>query len=439
MIFHARSLWRRLVLAGLATISLAACQSSPPDPEPTFTQVRKITLDDSLDYDVLGSSVAFDGSQLLAGTRFDQMSYATSLDGRAHLFSRNTGGTDAWGEVKRFTVSDGFTFEQFGYAVALGGDTGFIGAPQEDDIETNAGAVHVFTRDQGGAGAWGETKRLAASDGAHGDFFGQAISLDGDTALVGAPGNSVAANGGGAVYVFARDQGGPGNWGETAKIMPSDPHDAARFGSSVALAGDIAVIGAYRDGALGSLYGAAYVFYRGGGNPATWQEIKKLAAYDAADWDGFGVSVAVSGDLVIVGADTKHEAGVEEGAAYIFGRNQGGADNWGLIKKLSAADAAPDDAFGTSVSLSGDYVLVGAPGVNGGPVIILGAVYVFRRNLGGADAWGLMGKVTPSDAGENCQFGRSTALAGDLFAVGGPAKPNGGVHRGAVYVFRIDP
>ena len=389
---------------------------------------------------MFGWSVSFDGSQLLAGILLSQMSYPTSLDGRAYLFSQNTGGTDVWGEVKRFTVSDGYTVEQFGYAVALGGDTAFIGAPQEDDIEINAGAVHVFTRDQGGAGEWGETKRLAAPDGAQGDFFGQAISLDGDTALVGAPGNSAAAGGGGAAYVFARDQSGPDSWGETAKIMPSDPHDAARFGSSVALAGDIAVIGAYRDGALGSLYGAAYVFYRSDDNPATWQEIKKLAAFDAADWDGFGVSVAISGDLVIVGADTKHEAGVEVGGVYIFGRHHGGPDNWGLIKKLSAADAASDDAFGISVSVSGDYALVGASGVKGAdPAAVLGAVYVFGRNLGGADAWGLMGKVMPSGAGENCQFGQSLALAGDLFAVGGPTKPNGGVHRGAVYIFRINP
>ena len=439
MIFRARVSKRTWGLLTLAVLFLAACESSRPGPHPNspLTQVRKITSNDSQDWDKFGWSVDLDGSQLIVGTNIVQSPYFP--EGKAYLFSRNSGGAEAWGEAKAFTASDGLDMDLFGYSVSVDGDTALVGASWEDSDGIDTGAAHLFDRDEGGAGAWGELKRLVASDGPLSYRFGNAVSLDGDIALVGAPGSSVAASYSGAVYVFGRDQGGPNNWGEAARILPSDPQEAAWFGFSVALDGDLAVIGAITDDGPGIRCGAAYVFYRNGGAPGTWQEIKKLTASDAADQDEFGISVAASGDLVIVGADWKHEAGVAVGAAYVFGRNQGGLDNWGLIKKLSAADAASGDAFGISVSISNECALVGAPGADGavGTVPVLGAVYVFRRNLGGADAWGVVGKVIPSDAGESAQFGQSTSLAGDLFAVGAPVKPGGGTYRGAVYVFRI--
>jgi len=426
-------------LAVLAALFLAACGPSSSGPEPSFTQVNKITASDGEDYDLFGWSVAFDGSQLLVGSKIGQYSFP---DGQAYLFLRHSGGMDRWGEVKRFSANDGLTFDQFGAAVALAGDAAFIGAPQEDDVEINAGAVHVFVREQGGAGEWGEAKRLAASDGEQGAYFGQALSAGGDSVFVGAPGNSAAAPGGGAAYVFIRDLGGSDNWGEAAKIVPSDPRAAARFGCSVALDGDVAVIGAHGDGVPGALFGAAYIFYRIGQAPGTWQEIRKLTAHDQSDWDGFGSCVAISGDLVLVGAPWKHEAGIEYGAAYLYGRNQGGPDNWGLVKKFSALVTKPNDGFGTSVTLSAEYLLIGAPGVDGSggpPANALGAVYVFRRDLGGNDNWGLLGRITPADRWDSGEFGRSTALAGDLVTVGAPIKPEGGVCRGAVYLFRIEP
>ena len=434
----ARVLRRTACLLGLGAFLLAACESSPPDPDPDppFTQVRKITASDARDWDKFGWSVDLDGSQLLVGTNIVQSPYFP--EGKAYLFSRNSGGTDAWGEAKTFAASDGVDMDLFGYSVAVDGDTAIVGARWEDNDGVDVGAAHLFARDEGGAGAWGEQKRLVASDGPLSYRFGNAVSLDGDIALVGAPGSSVAASAGGAVYVFGRDQGGPDNWGEAARILPSDRQEAAWFGFSVDIDGDLAVIGAITDDGPGVRCGAAYVFYRSGGTPGTWREIKKLTAFDAVDQDEFGISVAVSDDLIIVGADWKREAGVAVGAAYIFGRNQGGQDNWGLIKKLSAADAANGDVFGISVSISNEYALVGASGADG-TATDLGAVYVFRRNLGGTDAWGIKGKITPLDASESGSFGHSVALAGDLFAVGAPIKPGGGVYRGAVYVFRINP
>lgn len=417
---------------------LGGCETSStvpePEPQPPFTQFIKIVASDARDWDKFGWCVALDGSRLIIGTDIVQSPYLP--EGRAYIHERNSGGTDAWGEVAEFIASDGLDMDLYGYAVAVRNDTAVVGAPWEDDVEVDAGAARVFTRDPGGAGAWGETIRLAASDGGRGDSFGQAVALDADTVLVGAPGNSAAATRGGAAYAFLRNQSGQDAWNETGKIMPSDPQDAAVFGTSVALAGDLAVIGAFRNDGGGSRRGAAYVFDRSGGALGTWSETKKLTAPDGADQDEFGISVAASGGLVIVGADLKREAGVPVGAAYIFGRDQGGMDNWGLIMKLSAPDAKPNDAFGISVSISADYALVGACGADGA-VPDGGAVYVFKRDIGGADNWGYAGKVRPLDATESAQFGRSIALAGDLLAVGAPTRPEGGVYLGAVYLFKI--
>jgi len=418
--------------AALAAILFASCQTSPPEPEPgpTFTQVREIAVQDLREWEAMGRSVAFDGSRLLAGTYAGQYNPL----GRAFLFEKDEGGTDAWGEVKRFEPGGAYVFDQLGYAVALEGETAFIGAPQESDVETTVGAVYLFSRDQGGAGAWGEMKRLTLADGNPSDYFGQALSADGDTLLVGAPGNSSAVEGGGAVHIFVRDQGGPENWGETAKILPSDPRLAARFGTAVALDGDVAVIGAPKDGVPGALYGAAYVFSRTGGTQGAWTEVKKLSADDPADWDLFGGTVAVSGDLIIVGTPGKMNAGgVSKGAAYLFGRDRGGPDNWGLVRKLTAVQG---DGFGTAVSLSAEYALVGAPGARASPTIMGGAVYVFARDQGGTDTWGLQARLNPAGPPAYCQFGSSIALAGNLFAVGGPSWD---FSRGAVFIFRIDP
>jgi hypothetical protein len=425
----------------MALLILGACERSPSDPitGPNLVLVRTIVPSDLRNDDEFGWAVAFDGNRLLAAT-MPAVRYTFPL-GQAFLFEKDKGGTGEWGEVKRVAGGDGVDPDFFGWAVALAGDDAFVGAPQENDIEADAGAVHVFSRDQGGAEAWGEKERLTDADGRRVDYLGQALSVDGDTALVGAPGDSSAVPGGGAAHVFVRDQGGPENWVETAKIQPSDSRDAARFGTSVALDGDVAVIGAPADGVPGALYGAAYVFRRSGDAPGIWQEVKKLGAFDPVDWDGFGYSVAVSGDLAIVGASTKHEAGVELGAAYLFGRDQGGPDQWGLIKKISAADGVSGDGFGSSVSISDDYILIGAPWVtaDGMPPYMIGSVYVYGRDYGGAEPWGFIKKLLPPNIGEFAQFGLSMALSGNLFAVGAPHTPSGGAQRGAVYIFRIDP
>ena len=276
-------------------------------------------------------------------------------------------------EVKKLLASDAQAGDVFGYSVAVSGDTAVVGAMWEDAGGADAGAAYVFQRDEGGAGDWGEVTKLTASDAQASAQFGESVAMSGDTAVVGARGAFAA----GAAYVFQRDQGGAANWGQVKRLTASDAQGGDQFGFSVAVSGNTAVVGANTEDAGGSNAGAAYVFQRNEGGADNWGEVKKLTASDAQAGDGFGISVAVSGDTAVVGAHSEDTGGNNAGAAYVFGRDQGGADNWGEVKKLLASDAQVDDQFGISVAVSGDTAVVGADGEDAGG-ISAGAAYVFQ-------------------------------------------------------------
>ncbi len=134
----------------------------------------------------------------------------------------------------------------------------------------------------------------------------------------------------------------------------------------MAVSGNTAVVGAYREDAGGSNAGAGYVFVRDEGGAGNWGQVKKLLASDAQSEDIFGWSVALNGDTAVVGAQSEDAGGSNAGAVYVFGRDEGGAGNRGQVKKLTAADAQAGDFFGQSVTVSGDTAVVGAHGEDAG-------------------------------------------------------------------------
>ena len=345
--------------------------------------------------------------------------------GAAYVFRRDQGSQDNWGEVTKLTASDARADDTFGWSAAVSGDTVVVGARWRN----NAGAVYVFQRDQGGADNWGELKKLTASDAQTSDGFGVSVAVSGDTAVVGARWKDAGGDCcdfAGAVYLFERDQGGSDNWGEVTKLLASDAQASDGFGVSVAVSGDTAVVGAN---------GAAYVFQRSEGSQGNWGEVKKLTAADPEAGDIFGISVAISGDTAVVGA-VGAGGGIAD-AAYVFQRDQGGADDWGEVAKLTASDAEAGDGFGISVAVSGGTALVGAFLESAGGCCA-GAAYVFQRNQGGADNWGEVKKITTTCPRGNDGFGRSVAVSGDTAIVGasGPDQRNEG---GAAYVFQEPP
>ena len=219
--------------------------------------------------------------------------------------------------MTKLTASDAQDNAQFGNSVAVSSDTAVVGARFEEAGGNDAGAAYVFRRDEGGAGNWGEVKKLTASDAQAGDFFGWSVAVSGDTAVLGALLEAAGGANAGAAYIFQRDQGGADNWGEVKKLNAFDVQAGARFGASVAASGDTAVVGATLKDVVGGpdAAGAAYVFRHDQGGANNWGQVTKLTASDPQGLDQFGNSVAVSDDTVLVGASFKDSLA---GAAYVF-------------------------------------------------------------------------------------------------------------------------
>jgi hypothetical protein len=210
---------------------------------------------------------------------------------------------------QKVTASDGGHGQNFGYAVAIDGDTAAICAYVATvDGNMFQGAVYLFDRIDG---AWTETRKLTASDGAAFGQFGESLALEGDTLLVGSNG---ADGFRGAVYVFERSAAG---WQETAKLLAGDGAGADNFGWSVSIKGSTAVVGApYADVDGNADQGAAYVFTRAGG---VWSETQKLVSGDGAAGDEFGRDVDNSGAVALIGAPQASVAGSPgQGGAYVF-------------------------------------------------------------------------------------------------------------------------
>ena len=396
--------------------------------------------------DFFGWSVVVSGDTAIVG----------APAGAAYVFQRDQGGVGAWGEVKRLTASDAQTGDSFGGSVAISGDTAVVGAIFGDPGVGFAGAAYVFQRDEGGADNWGQVKKLTASDAQDGDRFGISVAVSGDTTVVGAyledAGSLDSFFDAGAAYVFQRNEGGADNWGEAKKLTASDAQFNDEFGISVAVSGDTAVVGAFAEDAGGSFAGAAYVFQRDEGGSGNWGEVRKLTASDGGG--EFGWSVAVSADTIAVGARSEDAGGAGAGAAYVFQRNEGGSGNWGEVTKLTASDAEAGDFFGISVAVSGDTAVVGAWGEDATvplpaptptpmptptpPDTLTGAAYVFGRDQGGAGNWGEVRKLTASDAEAGDFFGWSVTVSGDTAVVGAYLEDAGGTDAGAAYVFGRD-
>ena len=335
-------------------------------------------------------------------------------------------------EVKKILASDAESGDLFGISLAISGDTAIVGAYYEDGELTKPGAAYVFRRDQGGTDNWGQVVKLTASDAEVNDNFGNAVAISGDIAVIGAWTERAGGTRAGAAYVFHRDEGGTDNWGEVKKLTASDAEELDEFGVSVGVSGDTIIVGAYGESSGGSNAGAAYVFRRDEGGTDNWGEVKKITASDAEANDRFGY-VGISGDIVVVGAFGEDTLADAAGAAYIFGRDAGGTDNWGEVTKLTASDAEMSDFFGAAVAVSGDVAVIGAQ-FHG--ALDQGAAYVFERDAGGTDNWGEVAELNASDAEGLDIFGEVVAASGENIVVGARWEDAAGNNAGAAYVFR---
>lgn len=325
----------------------------------------------------------------------------------------------------------------FGWDSAISGDHAIVGAFTSDEQGDQSGSAYIYRRDQGGAGSWGEVVKLTAFDAQAGDHFGQSVWIEGDTAFVGSPDDDDACVNepfcqSGAVYVYQRNQGGANNWGLVRKVQPSVLLPGIQFGASVAMNGDTLIVGA-----LGLTAGSAYVFERNQGGADQWGQTAIIHSSDSNGADGFGISVGIDGDVAIVGAVNGFK-GNPTGAAYIFGRNQNGPNQWGQVRRLLASDAANGDQFGISVAVRSGSAIVGAPEADG-PGVFRGAAYVYGQDVGGAGNWGQVVKLNSPDF-RNAIFGYSVAIDQGMAVVGDWRYDRGvaAVDSGAAYIYERD-
>jgi hypothetical protein len=397
---------------------LALCLAIPIR---ALSQEMKCTASDGAGGDQFGYSVGIGGDHAIIGAMYDDDAGTTS--GSAYVYYRNEGGLNNWGEVKKLAASDAAASSYFGQRVAVSGDYAIAGAPfaYGSSGTIRRGAAYVFYRNMGGADEWGETKKLNTHTGVS-NTFGWSVDIEGDYVIVGDYYDDTIGLNCGSAHLFKRNSGGVDNWGEISTIFPAC-YIGSHFGKSVAISGDHAIIGA------GAHY--AQVWRRDQSDPDIWSKVTTLVSGAA---DNFGHAVAMSGDYAVVGAPGDDDLGTSAGAAHVFYRHEGGADAWGLKTKIVGSDVAESHEFGHSVSIDGDYAVVGTPGdVEQGTAS--GAAYVFHRNEGGSDNWGELTKIISTDGTSSDEFGHSVAIDGDHVIAGAPNDDDNGSESGSAYLY----
>jgi hypothetical protein len=319
----------------------------------------------------------------------------------------------------KLTASPSSSYIRFGSSAAIEGDTAIVGTPEDVGGVNNKGSAYIFIRNRG---TWIQQQKLVASDAALGDEFGTSVAINGDKVIIGARGKSINGNlYQGAAYIFVRNGS---TWIQQQKLVASGGSASERFGTSVVISGNTAIVGTATF-AGNSPQGSATVFELIGG---VWTVQQKIKASDGVDSYTFGSSLTVSDDTLIVGAPGGNNGA---GSAYVFVRN--GA-LWTEQQKLVAPNGVAGDYFGDSVAINGDTAIIGAieiagAGANG---IRNGSAYVFVRN--GA-SWTQQQKLTARDGTRGDEFGGSVAIEGNTAIIGAPGDFGTNVEPGSAYVF----
>jgi len=379
----------------------------------SWKETRKIRAWEADAGDDFGQGAALCGDTILAGSSSGDGGNAGT--GTAFLYSLVPS------TEHKITADDAGFGDYFGQAVDVYGDTAIIGAYGDDQKDLNAGAAYIYTRS---GNSWTESQKLMAPDGGSGDYFGWAVSIDGNTAVVGSYGDNDAGNDTGSAYVFTESGGG---WSYSQKLLADDMAAGDQFGWSVDVRGDRIIVGARHDSDIASWAGAAYVFKKSG---SVWNQEAELLASDGVVADYFGHDVAIQGDTALVAAHLDDDKGFQSGSVYVF--NYDVATSWTQSQKLNAYDGLLSDEFGWSVDVDGDIAAIGAwsrdlHGANSG------AVYVFRESGG---TWSHEARLSHADADDLDYLGRSVSVDGDMIFAGADGDDEGGLITGTCFLFR---
>jgi hypothetical protein len=391
----------------------------------------KLTASDGAANDLLGFSVSISGNTVVVGAPEASPEFVNQ--GSVYVFVKPASGWANMTQTAELTASDGMTGDMLGTGVSISGNTVVAGAFLASvGNNVSQGAAYVFVKPASGWQNMTQTAKLTASDGVANDNLGRSVSISSNTVMAGAPGATIGSNSlEGAAYVFVKPASGWKDMAQTAKLTASDGLANGSVGFSVAVSGSTAVAGE-PDGITGDIAGAAYVFVK----PASgWKDMTQTAKLTNSD--GFpdnllGVSVAVSGNTVVAGASNTSAGGT----AYVYVEPARGWVNMTQTAELTALHGAPPDGLGTSVSISGNVVVAGAPYTTVGSNSEQGAAYAFVKPATGWKNMTQTLKLTASDGAANDQFGYSIAVSGKTGVVGAPqAMIGSNAQQGAAYVY----
>ncbi|HEX2622116.1 MAG TPA: FG-GAP repeat protein [Phototrophicaceae bacterium] len=371
----------------------------------------KLTASDGEAGDYFSKAVAIDGDTLVVGSFLDDVG-DNHWQGSAYVFIRSG---DTWLQQQQLIASDGAADDLFGNAVAIDGDT-IIVASWNDNVNGHPyqGSAYIFTRS---GNTWTEQQKLILDDGAENDVFGVAVALQGDTALVSAPDKDT-------VYTFTRSDG---SWTQQQTLVPDDVETHKYFGEDIAISGNtVAVASEYYDVDNDPTYGAVYVYTTDG---TTWTQQQELTESVEPDHNTFARSLDLEENTLVVGSDYDNN---QRGSAYVFTR---AGDTWTEQQRLIASDGAALDGFGWSVSIAGNHLVIGALIDKVGSNIFQGSAYVFTYD--GA-AWIEQEHLTASDGEEGDEFGWSMSMSGNTVVIGAIIDDiDGHIDQGSAYVFDL--
>lgn len=343
------------------------------------SEVRQIVASDGGAGAPFGNSVDLSGPIAVIGA-FGDDSFGEG-SGAAYLFDLKTGA-----ELHKLTAADAAAGDSFGTVVAISGNTVVVGADFNDDAGNASGSAYVFN-----AASGQQQFKLTSLDAKSGDHFGRTVDVSGNVAIVGAHGHGANDDeyNNGSAYLFDVTTGQ-----QLFKLAPPDVNNQDWFGWSVAIHGNVAIVGARYDDEAATDAGAAYLF-----DVTTGQQLFKLTADDGATGDDFGWSVAIHGNRAVVGAHLDDDNGDYSGSAYVFDVLTGQQ-----LFKLTAFDGATEDEFGRSVAISGQIAMVGASH-DDTFVNAAGSAYLFDISTGQ-----LLTKLTADNATNSSFFGYTVAL-----------------------------
>ncbi|MHC4658647.1 MAG: FG-GAP repeat protein [Planctomycetota bacterium] len=412
-------LWMMAIIVCLAIVVGVA--------QADWLEKQKLTASDAAADDGFGRSVSISGDYAIVAADGDDDDGRNS--GSAYIFKHSDDANDPnWYQQAKLTASDANDDDWFGYSVSISGDYAIAGAYRHDTNGTNSGAAYIFKRsDDSNDPNWYQQLKLTPSDANQGDMFGHSVSIDGDYAIIGAPGADVLWTNSGAAYIFKRsDDPNDPNWYQQARLFDSLGHMHANFGYSVSISGNYCMIGAPYAVGLALQSGRLYIYKREG---TSWLPlVGYYTPQDGAAYDRAGLSVSMSADFAIVGVPYDDDNGDESGSAYIYKRD---GDSWSQYAKLTASDGATEDFFGGSVSITDNIAIVGASGDDDNGTNA-GSAYIFKYT---GNTWNEFLKLNASDGDAEDYFGASVSLSTEYAIVGALRGDNNEPNCGSAYIF----